>query len=146
MKILVTFAVILATATAVLAHSGVKDRQVMARMNLMSMIAEDMKVLGGMTKGTLPFDTNLAGKHADNLAGHARQIDVLFKEKATDPKSEARDEIWSDWAGFSKVTDEMEAAALALGDAQDLSTFEDAFAALGKTCTACHKDYRIKKN
>ncbi len=146
MKILLSILATGVTATALLAHDGVKDAQVMARMNLMGMIADDMKILGGIAKGTTEFSADQVAELSEKLAEHARGIIPLFEVQATDPKSEAREEIWTDWPGFTDAASEMEAAALALGISTDLDGFQAAFGTLGKTCGACHKDYRIKKD
>ncbi len=146
MKVKILILIGSVAATAVFAHGGVKNPQVMARMNLMIDIADDMKVLGGIAKGAAPFDTAVIKGHSDRLAMHARGINTLFEVKETDPKSEAREEIWTDWSGFTRATDEMEKAALALGIVTTQDEFRSAFSALGDSCSACHKDYRIKKN
>ena len=43
-------------ASAVFAHSGVKNEDVMKRMKQMSEMASNMKVLGAMMKQQQPFD------------------------------------------------------------------------------------------
>ncbi len=130
-------------STATLAHTGVKDPQVMARMNLMVSVAEDMKVLGAIAKGQTAFDLKIVTETSDSLTNHAREIEALFEDQAGDPKSEAKDTIWTDWDGFLKIATDMETAALALGDVNTKSDFSTAFRALGKTCSACHEGYRI---
>lgn len=111
----------------------------------MTDVADDMKVLGGMVKGAAPFDSAVVVERANSLALHAQKIGPMFEDQAKDPKSEALDSIWTDWEGFIADADAMEAAALALANAASLDTLEPAFGELGRSCTACHKDYRIKK-
>ncbi len=134
------------TAPAALSHSGVKDAAVMARMQLMSLVANDMKVLGEMAKGSTPFDAEIVQARAASLEEHALETVRLFEAPATDPKSEAKPEIWDDWEGFSKSADEMREAAEQLGLITTEAEFGAAFRAVGQTCSACHEAYRINKN
>jgi cytochrome c556 len=135
---------VLAFATAAFAHSGVKDPQVMARMVLMTDVADDIKALVALTKSD--FDPQIAALHGSRLAAHADQIAPLFEQPATDPKSEARPEIWQDWAGFLADAEDMRIAAEAVAASEKEDAFTQAFARLGQSCTACHKDYRISKD
>jgi cytochrome c556 len=134
-----------AAASAALAHSGVKNAAVMARMTLMTDVADDMKVLGGMVKGTTPFDASIVEAKGNSLALHASKIAPMFEDQARDPKSEALDSIWTDWDGFVADADAMEAAAIAVAQVKSADGLATAFSDLGKSCTACHQDYRIKK-
>lgn len=134
----------LAMATAALAHSGVKDPQVLARMALMTDVAKDVKALAELAKSQ--FDPKLAALHGTRLVEHSNQISPLFEPPATDPKSEARPEIWQDWAGFLADTEEMRLAAEAVAASDSDAAFKDAFARLGKSCTACHEDFRISND
>lgn len=142
-RFLITAAFLL-PATIALAHSGVKDPQVLARMEGMKQIAADMKILGEIAKGTAEFDASVLQSRSQTLAAHASEIEALFEAKATDPKSEAIDAIWSDWGGFLAKANAMETAAAALADVSTKQDFDPAFQTLGETCTACHEAYRIK--
>lgn len=133
-------------APAALSHSGVKDPQVMARMQLMSLVAADMKILGGMAKGSIGFDLERVKARAASLEQHAVETLQLFEPQANDPKSEARPAIWEDWDGFSAKANDMQQAAKQLGLVTAEDGFEAAFRVVGQTCTACHETYRIEKN
>lgn len=131
-------------ATALLAHEGVKDPDVMKRMNAMQDVAQNMKALAAIVKDPSRFDAAAIRLHSVPLADHARSIAPLFEYQATDPKSEARDAIWANWPGFLEEATAMEKAAEALSGVTSQDAFEAAFTALGDTCTSCHKTYRIK--
>lgn len=133
-------------APAALSHSGVKDPTVMARMQLMSLVADDMKTLGGMAKGSVEFDLETVQARAASLEQHALDTVRLFEAPATDPKSEAKAEIWQDWDGFSEKAAEMQKAAAQLGLVTGEAEFDAAFRAVGQTCSACHETYRLNKN
>ena len=130
----------LLTASAVFAHQGVKNPAVMARMEGMSAIAAQAKLLGEMAKGARAFDAATAQAAAREIAAHAAQIPALFEAPETDPKSEALPAIWEDFARFK-------AAAKALEDAATSATLTPeslapTVAAIGATCGACHKRFR----
>ncbi|WP_161594648.1 c-type cytochrome [Marimonas lutisalis] len=130
--------------TAVLAHSGVKNPAVKARMDLMGEIKDATGVLGGMAKGEIAFDPARAAAAREALIEQAGRIPPAFEARETDPKSEARDEIWTDWDGFIARARAMEDAAAAL-NAGSLDGVRAGMGALGQSCGGCHKPYRIDK-
>ncbi|SMX27730.1 Cytochrome c-556 [Pelagimonas phthalicica] len=126
-----------------LAHGGVKNAAVMARMNGMTSISEAMKVLGAMAKGQTQFDAETARAAAKDVATLSAQIPDLFQAPETDPKTEALPVIWERFDAFTALAQNTEASALALS--QSLTTPDDltaGLAQLGATCKACHKEYR----
>lgn len=130
-------------ATAAFAHSGVQNPAVMARMNGMSAIAENVKVLGTMAKGQIAFDAASAQQAAAAIARHSEASVALFTPLETDPKSEARSVIWDDFEDFSRKAVALQTLAEELS--VSLRTIEDvrgAMSPLGATCTACHTLYR----
>ncbi|MEM7470643.1 MAG: cytochrome c [Pseudomonadota bacterium] len=132
-------------ATAALAHDGVKDPQVMARMQVMSDISAQTKRLAGYAKGQTTFDAAQVRAIGLQLSAHADASEALFKPPAKDPKSEAKDAIWSDWAGFLRANQKMREAAVAVSGSQTLPELDRAFRELGHSCTACHKTFRLAK-
>ncbi len=135
--------VALLTATTALAHQGVKNRAVLARMNGMSAIAENIKVLGAMAKGKVAFDQEAARAAAQSIARHAGEAPALFAAREDDPKSEARPEIWDDFEDFTAQAKELE--GIASGLALSLSGPDDlapALQKLGANCRSCHEAYR----
>ncbi|MBO9465073.1 cytochrome c [Tropicibacter sp. R15_0] len=126
-----------------LAHGGVKNAAVMARMNGMTSISEAMKVLGAMAKGQTQFDAETARAAAKDVGTLSAQIPDLFQAPETDPKTEALPVIWERFDAFTALAQDTEASALALS--QSLTTPDDltaGLAQLGATCKACHKEYR----
>ncbi|PTX57817.1 cytochrome c556 [Litoreibacter ponti] len=133
----------LVLASAAFAHQGVKDSQVLARMELMKEVAADMKVLGQMAKGQTAFDASKARTSAANLSAHATETIRLFEANATDPKSEALPAIWENFPEFTAQAQDMGAAADALKLGSD-AEFRESFTALAQTCGSCHKTFRQK--
>ncbi|WP_127114425.1 c-type cytochrome [Shimia sediminis] len=134
------------SATVVIAHGGVKNPAVMARMDGMSAIADNMKVLGGMAKGAVAFDAAKANEAAGVIAVEAARIPVLFQVEETDPKSEAKPEIWGDFGDFVAKANTLETAADGLsGSIQSADDLAAGMKSLGQSCQSCHETYRIKK-
>ena len=131
------------------AHSGVKDPTVMARMNLMTDISANMKALGQMIAGQTSYDGALAQRSAAALRQAAEEMPARFEQNATDPKSESRPEIWTDWDGFVSAARAMELAAMRLEEQAEFAgsgaDLNQAFKDISETCTSCHKTYRLKK-
>ena len=130
-------------ATTALAHQGVQNPAVMARMESMGAIAENMKTLGTMAKGAREFDAQAAREAAAAIVQHAEQTPVLFEANETDPKSEAKSIIWDEFDDFTQKSDDLVRVATKISET-DL-TIDDvraAVGALGATCKACHATYR----
>ena len=71
------FGLVLA-GTAALAHTGVKDPDVMARMNGMKAMAEHTKTFGFMARGTTAFDDTEAQAALNAVRVNTARIPVLF--------------------------------------------------------------------
>ncbi len=130
-------------ATAALAHQGVKDPAVKARMVAMGDIAAAAKVLSDMAKGTAPFDMAEAQNAARRIAAEAERVPALFETPADDPKSEALPAIWDSFDAFTGISMEMkaaaEAAAAGIASRDDLGP---ALRSIGAACRDCHEDFR----
>ena len=90
------------TAPAALAHDGVKDPQVAARMHAMTQIGKATKALTDMARKRTPFDAATARAHAGTIESHASDIETLFRDPADDPKSEALPAIWDSFEGLHR--------------------------------------------
>ena len=143
MKVKAMALVAMFAATTALAHQGVQNHAVKARMEAMGAIAENMKTLGTMAKGAREFDAQAARKAAAAIVQHAEQTPVLFEANETDPKSEAKSIIWDEFDDFTRKSDDLVRVATEISET-DL-TIDDvraAVGALGATCKACHATYR----
>ncbi|MEE4187189.1 MAG: cytochrome c [Roseobacter sp.] len=144
MKLEVTvICLVLAMASGALAHVGVKNAAVMARMDAMKTIGAGMKTIGQMAKGETRFNATEARAAAADIARHAAQTHRLFEAREDDPKSEAKAEIWENFAAFVAISDDL--ASIASNLSRTIETKADlpaAMAAMGRTCRDCHNLYR----
>ncbi|WP_435139256.1 c-type cytochrome [Pseudopelagicola sp. nBUS_19] len=131
------------SATLAVAHDGVKDVDVLARMKAMEAIGLAAKELGDMARGFIPFDPNRAHIVRDNISLHAINMPILFAKFTTDPKSEAASTIWDNWDDFVIRSAELQKSASAL-NFSDAGALSLSMRGLGAACSGCHKLYRIK--
>lgn len=134
---------LITAGTAALAHSGVTNKDVMARMMVMSSISDQMKVIGSMAKGETAFDADAVNAALIEIAAQSAQVPAMFETPATDPKSEALPVIWEQWGSFTEHAREAETVAERLaGTVSAPSDLGPVLGQLGATCKACHSTYR----
>ena len=130
-------------ASAVFAHSGVKNEVVMKRMKQMSEMASNMKVLGSMMKQEKPFDLFEAKAAIENIGKLAENTSEVFSFKADDPKSEAKNLIWDEFDNFVSLSNSLATkatnSAMAFEGPDDL---RNTMMVLGSACKECHSRYR----
>ena len=130
-------------ATAVHSHSNVENDTVKARMKAMSDISDNMRVLGKMMKGIEDFDLNTAKSAIGNIAILGAQTPKLFKIEATDPHTEAKPEIWTNFDDFVEKALNLENVALNVESSlMGEDGLRNAMMSIGATCKACHSLYR----
>ena len=138
----VAFVVATGFATAAIAHEGVKNPAVMARMEGMSTIAESMKVIGDMAKGSTRFDAEAVRWALTTIAEQAVETRALFEPKELDPKSEALPAIWDDFDDFTAKASALETMALRVAATiEKPEDLRNALSLLGETCKSCHNTY-----
>ncbi len=129
------FAVMFAIPAQTLAHSG-------ATGIVKKDVGAVMKELGAMVKGDASFDATVVARRAGDLKAHAAGMPALFPEGSIHGPSEALPQIWKNFEGFSRIASDLESAATALSSVEDAAALPAALGAAGKTCKACHSDYR----
>ncbi|MEL6919438.1 MAG: cytochrome c [Pseudomonadota bacterium] len=144
-RFVLSLCVVLA-ASAALAHSGATGA-VKARMDTMKSIANDMKAIS-TTLRNKQLRYGLIGAAANRIEGHSARVPSEFRERDTTPPSEAAPVIWDQFGAFADLSRRMEEAARDLEraalDEEKGDVLVAKFRALGATCSACHRDYRIK--
>ena len=137
------FIFIFLSSTLLLAHTGVKNEDVMKRMNLMKSMAENSKILGKMSKKKIPFNLKQAKSSLIEISKLSRSTPSVFDKMAMDPKSESKIIIWEEFDNFrdlsNKLADDTFSAAKSLSDVEDL---KPALKTIALGCKGCHSTYR----
>ena len=139
----ISLIVIFFSSTLLLAHTGVKNEDVMKRMNLMKSMSENTKIIGEMLKKKIPFDLEQAKNSLIEISNLSKSTPSVFKKMAMDPKSESKIIIWEEFDNFRDLSNNL--ADNTLSAAEKLSGFEDLKPALMTTasgCKECHTRYR----
>lgn len=119
------------------------------RMDAMKQLGQGMKSIAAMVKGEAEFDAAVVEMSARMIARHAGEMPELFPEGSLDKPTEALPVIWARWDEFTGIAMQMEADAIALAEAsRNASSVENILphlAEVGKSCKACHQDFRLAK-
>ncbi|MEL6169562.1 MAG: cytochrome c [Pseudomonadota bacterium] len=138
MRTALVLTLILGLSASVFAHEGVKDPQVRARMDLMKTLAGDEKLIRRMARGEETMDLVAARAAAVRIVQNGHRVTDLFENRSSDPKSEAKPDIWTDWAAFSNANARMVEAATILTSVQGTADLGTGARHLAETCSACH--------
>lgn len=117
------------------------------RQLVMGAVGSNMGAIGGILKNQLALPGAIAN-HAQQMADSAKLMGPAFKQKVTAGKTDAKPEIWSDWAKFEKAIADYEKAATNLAAAakgSDPAATGAAVKALGESCGGCHESFRKPK-
>ena len=138
------FIVIATTASSIaFAHSGVKDQNVKERMLLMKAMAENTKLIGQMLKKQTPFELNEVKRALEQLSSLSLQTPKVFEVNATDPKSEAKQNIWDEFDEFTKLSDDLAKSTSELAMlVEDIDDLRPTLMKVSEGCKACHSNYR----
>ncbi len=129
------------------------ERSVKARQALMQLYAHYLGTLGGMAKGSIDYDAEVAGKVAASLASLSVVDQSAMWPQGSDTealgdKTAALPAIWTTFPAIMEKSQAFTDAAQNMADAagKDLASLQAAMGSLGGTCGACHKDFRLKRN
>lgn len=130
-----------ALAATVVFAADATDPTAKARQELMDTIGMNVKVLGDMAGGKAAFDAAAAAAAKDALIAASAEIPAKFETEASDPKSNAKPAIWTNWADFTTKAQALNTAATAL-DTASLETVQAGMGAVGGACKDCHTAYK----
>ncbi|WP_114963515.1 c-type cytochrome [Tritonibacter mobilis] len=136
-------AIVIALGGTAFAHTGVKNEDVLARMDGMSAIADAVKVIGTMAKGEAEFDAAAIDAALSEIETRAGNIPMRFETEVITEKSEALPVIWEDMNGFAdKATALQTLARDNIGTVQSAGDLRPLMRDMAGACRACHADYR----
>ena len=139
-------------AGSVFAHSGAKG-VVKQRMDAMADMGDKSKIVADMMKGKIEYTPAAIIDAADAFVMHGENMAEFFpdtKESRTGSKTEALPKIWDEWDDFSDMVTEFIERSKALQDfaanTEDKTELKKAFFKTTKSCSGCHKRFRVQKN
>ena len=118
------------------------------RQNVMKTNGAQAADIGLILKGEVPFGAKNVVAHAEVIHEMSTLVLDLFPKGsgAAAGKTRAKDEIWSDWDGFTKAAKALEtesAKLIEVAKGGDMKAIAAQVAAMGKDgCGACHKEFR----
>jgi cytochrome c556 len=134
---------VLGIGLAVAQDSPIKQRQAIMENN-----GKAMQLVSKMAKGETPYDAKAAADAMKTIHdGMPKFVTLIPVGTEKGEKTRAKPAIWQnkkdfeDW-GKQLQEDTAKAQTAAAGG---LDSFKGAMAAVGKTCSGCHDDYREKK-
>lgn len=142
-KTLAAAAICLVGATAAFSASELGDKR-----------EADMKKIGGATaqlagiaKGEKPYDAAVVKASLSTINTTIKEFPTLFPADKPDEDGHASPKIWEDMAGFKAHADELASVSgkLLADLPADQKAVGGALGQLGKVCSACHQDFRLKK-
>lgn len=123
-----------------------------ARQGQFRIMALNLGVLGGMAKGEVEYNKELAQYVADNLVTvsmlHQQVNWPAGSDNGAFDGTRAKPEIWSSMADFQSKWNDFGTAAKAMQTAagESAQAIGGAIGAVGGTCKACHDAYRAPAN
>ena len=141
-------AVALLAITSAGAAQSKPEAAIHYRQNVFGAIVWNFGPMSAMVRGKIPYDKVLFERHAIRVSQLAPMLLEGFpKGSEAGAETEARSEIWANWADFqSKMkTFEVESAALArLAKVGTLDAVKAQFGKVGASCKACHDKYKAE--
>jgi cytochrome c556 len=117
------------------------------RQSAMTLVGKYFGPLGGMLKGTVPFDAAVVQRNAGYLDALSQMPWDGFVESTKGEKSRALPAVWSDGAKWKQAQDQFRTAVVALGAAAkggNEGAIKAAIGDVGKSCGNCHDNFREK--
>lgn len=138
----------LIAAVAVGPAAYANEAAITARQSQFKLFQHHLATLGGMARGTIDYDAELAASAAANLSNVAQQDQRTFWPEGSDAASaegtRALPVIWENLDDFAgKFADLRTATEVMQGAAgTDLASLQGAMGQLTGACGSCHQTYR----
>lgn len=151
---LATGAALMAGATAAISGEA-EERAVKARQALMQVYAFNLGQLGGMVKGEMEYNADLAKASADNLVKATSMNGMAMWPKGSSMaddgmagKTWAKADIWADGSDVGEKAKAMREAAAQMAEVagNGLDAVKGAMGGVGGGCKGCHEKFRAPKD
>ena len=130
-------------------HAQAKpDVLVKQRQSAMALQGKYFGPMAGMAQGKIPYDAGLVARNAGYLDVLAKMPWDGFTPNTKGEKTGALPAVFSEPAKFKEAADRLQTEATKLAQVSrggDEATVKAQILAVGKTCAACHDDYREKR-
>ncbi len=124
------------------------DILVKQRQASMTLIGKYWGPIAGMASGKVsPYNADVVARNATYLENLAQMPWDGFHDSTKDEKTRALPAIWSDKAKFDELAQRLQTETAKLGEIarkKDEAGVKQQYAAVGKTCGACHESFRQK--
>jgi cytochrome c556 len=117
------------------------------RQKLMQSQGFHLGSTAAIVKGEWPHKED-GPAHAKALAADAMLVINAFKAQTADVKTDAKPEIWKEWAKFEEKAKALEEAVgklAAMASSSDMSGVPAQVKAVSEACGGCHKEFRKPK-
>lgn len=116
------------------------------RQAAMTLISKYFGPLNGMAQGKVPYNAEVAARNAGYLQALAQMPWDGFhaNTKDTTEKNRTLPAVFDDAAKFKSAQDRFTGAVAKLAAAKDEGALKAAAGEVGKSCGACHNDFRAK--
>ena len=143
------FAALAGAAFVLPAQAQVKpDTLVKQRQSAMVLQGKYFGPMAGMAQGKIPYNQQVVVRNAAFLDALSKMAWDGFDPSTKGEKSAALPAIWSDNAKFRQAVERFESEATKLAQVSksgDEGAIKSQITAVGKTCAACHDDFREKR-
>ncbi len=136
-------------ACLLIAQPTVANDAVTEREDRMKTLGSEAKTMASMVKGRSAFDADQFSFSAESMADAMEGMLDLFPAGSHGGDSAAKAKIWDNWEDFSAKNQAAVNAIAGLMNAADEGNekaIKKAFGMVGKSCSGCHKKYRIKRD
>ncbi|MFO7594487.1 MAG: cytochrome c [Pseudomonadota bacterium] len=117
------------------------------RQAAFTLIKGNFGPMGAMVKGEMPYDSEAFAEYAANVAAVAGMADDGFIDGSDTGDTKAKPEVWENRAEFDKRMREFQKLSgelAVVAKSGDMDQIKPKFGAVGKSCKACHDDFKSK--
>lgn len=147
-KLAVTGLAALAVVGSAFAHNQATGI-VAERMHAMENMGRELKAIGDMLVGKVPFDAAAVARHADVLHDNCHRTTTLFPPGSLDHHSRALPAIWEKPEAFQEEMQKLHNATEAFvvtASGGDRTALAASFEQIRNICSACHDTFRAPEN